>query len=884
MAQNVNGEFGEARREVVPGVNSAAVPKREAQALAQNLVMAPIPASFKAVGDADRAMAEALKWGASEMDAFDKKSKQEDILQGQAMQMQGKTLKELQDEGVSSYTEYGWRLLDAQNTAQKWYATEQEAIDQDTHKLSPEEYRDNLAKRVVGMTEGQDPNSTKLIMAAAVKYNPSVVAYQAKKNMEYREAETFRASTDTIANAKSVQEVSGRDIGKDDWLGTMTMPDSPVAKLSPARYSEALTAGIITAYENDNPLAHKWAQEGGLLDKLNSKQLTAVRSSAHQYQTRQENKFDADYTMARTKLLTDVREGRLDLVSAIEQDRSLKEARGLEYTNRDGQDVVGQATARRGELRSEARAEARADAREAKRDARAAEDAVRLAKFTIANQEDDAAFRRGDLTADQYLDRGVQRAQDLGADIAKATGRLDQDISQAATEAQKGRIDGAIVDRMIATRNFNQPGVQDKHIQLAYRTQAAQSQEKWLDKAARGEVTQEVALASAMDEAMDFRVSTGHKDAALSRLFQEQLLNANPIENGVPKPASAQALYTFVKLYEKNPEFALKHIDAADRPQMLAYAESYNPTSANALNEALQQGQANKMITDADRERYRKQAEGAKGGGWSITDGGPFSSSAKSGAIDSAVKAFMSESVSPAWELRNTLNAGYHRSFREQLASRSDWTTTQNAASANVLRAEITRVATNYLAEGHTRNPEAAVQSAWADVSQRAAIVGGKMIMLAPGSTWGEKLYGTRSAEVAPADVHDGLVHLINVTGERLFERPATERDVVRQRAGEVKIDPGGPVIDTDNPRFVEGQLLPGETGTQEQRDRVPGQSFPAAGGNWQNEGYTIHSTPSRDGMFVRLEYKDGNTSNVHYIAYEDIGKALIEEKKLRNK
>jgi len=660
----------------------------------------------------------------------------------------------LKQEGVPAYTEHGWRMMDAQTAAATWSAAVLSKVDETDHQLNPDQFRTKMTSMLADYTKGKDEESVNMIMATAMKHMPEIIETQIKKNAVYREMQTMRAGVDNVANAKSVMDTNGADTGKADWMALLTHQDSPLTKLPPPKYNEVVVSGIEKAYEQDNPNAHAWAKEAGVLDKttpgegLTAAQLTRIRQAEQGYYGRKEQQFNADYTARKFQLIENVRDGKISFIDALEEDRKLQEANGLKYTSKDANAFVTTAHQVASDARAERKAEARrlrseasADAREAEREARQREQADALAQYDIKGMALDDKLRRGELGSQEYLDqkRALADAEGLKWSTSIARG-VTSDIVSAKVERDKKLAEEVVIQNAVGRADL--AGLKPELVQRAITFADRQIQQKYTDKVARREMTQEQAQEGARTEFLDFWSRAGHVDHRVRTQLTDQLVNGSVLDSTGNVPAHKAALFdNFMRMYQKNPELALQHVGGERaKAVILGYVNAYSGNNPNAASIALRDGDGLRRMTDEDMARAREKVNAASTTDW-LKLVLPFSGEATKPTVDKLVGDFI-DNVRPSIasaalaQLRNDNTALRRNEIRDGLDTEA-----LNRAGAQ-LKGRVSEEAVRIMASGATRDANVAVRIAWSKVKDNTVILGDSAIQLPPGKTAGELLYG----------------------------------------------------------------------------------------------------------------------------------------------
>lgn len=547
-------------------------------------------------------LGEVAKFGDTALRGLIEDQKKQDFLDGQAAFAQGKTLQDFQDAGGTYYGEKGWQAMEAQNAGALWAAAEKQKIADGGAELDPAEYRTGLSKSIVELTKGRDTDSTNMVMQIANKYLPELASEQMSANLQFRRARTKASAIDSIA------VLSAADIDKEDLLGTIdrSIEGNPLSGMSDADYGEVLTQGILKAYEHDNPNAHAWLEEAGMLSgaHMSASNLAQLRSAKMQYENRMETKFNAEYTNAHHQLIKSMADGKISFPDALAQEQALQEQFGYRFDAGDAAQFeniqFGIEAQNRSEARADARqaeAEARQIDREKAREVKAQQYAMAWAQYQLDIMPFEAALASGDITPQDFLTKQQEMVLEMGLpyDQGEANAGIGA-IRQAAAQAEIVRGKQLAVDQAIAINNFE--GLTYDQQQQAVNTMRDRIGQKLQDGLAEGG-NEQALMAQAHGEWMDWLDRSGLVDARTQGVFSTFLNGGLLDQSGKIIPEAERAFAEFVAMYNTNERMAWRHVkgDGAQARvrQMLSYYTGEGDFASALLQTAAAEQAASKM-------------------------------------------------------------------------------------------------------------------------------------------------------------------------------------------------------------------------------------------------------------------------------------------------
>ena len=282
------------------------------------------------------------EWGGGKIEALANKQHEKDMLAGQMAYAQGQTLDEI-NMGGNKWALEGYKLIDAQTTSSSLLAAQQEEIAQGDYELSPDAFRDRYVARLDAALEGVDPATAALVREQMSAHVPALAAEHTTSNMKYTEQQAFDAlersfdivSRDPTATDAMVAFATGGD-------------DSPSGGLSDDRRKAATVAGVIRAFDNDNPLAFAALKSAGLLgDELDTDSQNALKAARGRFETRRRTEYDADLFNGEQAITSRVENGELEPPDAVLELSALYAEHGIRMDMADAGAIYSGAEAGR---------------------------------------------------------------------------------------------------------------------------------------------------------------------------------------------------------------------------------------------------------------------------------------------------------------------------------------------------------------------------------------------------------------------------------------------------------------------------------------------------------------------------------------------------------
>lgn len=244
-----------------------------------------------------------------------KVKQQRALVDGQMAYHQGRTLDQVQMDGDKWALE-GYRMMDAQTLASGLFAAQKQEIADGLYELDPDAYRARMMDRLDGVLSGtKDKRTAELAREQFATQLGPLAEMHTVANLAYKERKNFESVEQGI-------DVISRDKTAITQLVSMAKggPGSLTAGMSDDRRREAVVAGVIRAFENDNPLAYAaLAREGLLKDNLTTEQINRVQNSRKAYENKVRGQYNEALFNGQRELMTQIENGQADPAEAVDK-------------------------------------------------------------------------------------------------------------------------------------------------------------------------------------------------------------------------------------------------------------------------------------------------------------------------------------------------------------------------------------------------------------------------------------------------------------------------------------------------------------------------------------------------------------------------------------
>lgn len=284
-------------------------------------------------------IAQALgQYGSGLFDEAARVRQKRSLLDGQMAAQQGKSFEEL-EMGGDKWALEGYRLVEAQRMASSLLTAQQQEISQGLYEMDPDQYRAHFMNRAEGVLKNAtDPRTSELAREQLLKQMPVLVDSHLTNHMQWKENKNFDALS------QSIDTISSDPTASDTLVAfARGEPGSPTAGLSEDRRREAVTSGIVRAFENDNPAAYAVLANTGMLKEMPVAQQRSIRAAKQAFENRRRNEYDAEFITAENELMDRVSTGELQPQQAMDLYADLLAQHNITITAQEAGEVYSAA-------------------------------------------------------------------------------------------------------------------------------------------------------------------------------------------------------------------------------------------------------------------------------------------------------------------------------------------------------------------------------------------------------------------------------------------------------------------------------------------------------------------------------------------------------------
>ena len=272
-----------------------------------------------------------------ELDAAVKLQQERSQLDGAMAAQQGKSFDDVQMQGDKWALE-GYQVVQAQKLASSLLIQQQTEIAQGGYEQNPEQFRAQWMQRVDGMLGAAGSDRTRqLAKEQLLKAMPTLADSHMTQYLDYSERKNFEAlesAVDTI----SLDPTAG------DTLVAFAegAPGSATSGLSEDRRREAVTSGLVRAFENDNPAAYAVLAGTGKLKEMPVAQRQSIEAAKRSFEARNRSKYNADLVKSEAALMEQIENGDMQPAAAMEAYVDLYAQHNITITQQEAGAVYGQ--------------------------------------------------------------------------------------------------------------------------------------------------------------------------------------------------------------------------------------------------------------------------------------------------------------------------------------------------------------------------------------------------------------------------------------------------------------------------------------------------------------------------------------------------------------
>ncbi len=223
--------------------------------------------------------AELGEWADTRLTAITDAQNQRSMMDGAIAATQGQALDDLEIAGGDKWALEGHRVITAQSVSSQLQAAQIQLIEDSAFALGPDQYRAQLTEQLAGLTDGQDPETARMIQEQSASWLPELVGRQTAAHANFQEGQTFDAVI------QSLSAMSNDPQGQANLLDMATMGGA-ASGLSDARFKQALMEGIVLGFVNGNPRPYGLMKSNGLMSDMTTDQINRIEDAEKQWQSK----------------------------------------------------------------------------------------------------------------------------------------------------------------------------------------------------------------------------------------------------------------------------------------------------------------------------------------------------------------------------------------------------------------------------------------------------------------------------------------------------------------------------------------------------------------------------------------------------------------------
>lgn len=231
------------------------------------------------------AMNSIAEWGGAAIKKEAAKEWNKSLLDGQMAHQQGVAMSEIETGGDKWKLE-GYHQMEAQTLMSSFLAAQKAEIANSAYAMSPEEYRAQQVDRLGAMLEGKDPRVQDLITKQMATQMPALATAHIEANTAYSTQRTYEAAVTAVGVVSQDDTATDKLIAMADGAG--------MEGLGPNEQREALTEGIIAAFQSGNPNAYIHLKTAGKLDGFTPEQLQRIEGGRSGFMQKQRETWSVD--------------------------------------------------------------------------------------------------------------------------------------------------------------------------------------------------------------------------------------------------------------------------------------------------------------------------------------------------------------------------------------------------------------------------------------------------------------------------------------------------------------------------------------------------------------------------------------------------------------
>lgn len=208
---------------------------------------------FKDLSNGERLLKEAGKFGDIAYEKYQKKRKEEEIVNAQLAYTQGVTEGQLAQMGASSDALEAYRGLQLKDAANQKYLQLEQNISVEDHKLTTDQFRKKLQatfKEDSAYLDNTDDSTRALAAELHINMGSKLIQQHAVQHAQYKQKASFDAATNFVINESKVSEPSDlRDLINNFNEVTPLLDDAQRRKVLQSAVTQTLNEGSYALYD-----------------------------------------------------------------------------------------------------------------------------------------------------------------------------------------------------------------------------------------------------------------------------------------------------------------------------------------------------------------------------------------------------------------------------------------------------------------------------------------------------------------------------------------------------------------------------------------------------------------------------------------------------------
>lgn len=252
------------------------------------------------------------------------------MLDGAMSQMQGKAFEEVKT-GGDKWALEGFRVVEAQSMASSLLVAQREEIAQGGYEQDPDQFRATQMDRAEAvLTAASDPRVADMAREQLLKQMPVLVEDHMTQNIAFKErknAEALELAVGTISldptSADALVSFARGGAG------------SATAGLSEDKRRLAVTAGLVRAFNDDNPSAYAVLANAGVVKELPVEMQQQIMTAKAQAEDRARKKYNPEYIKQSDALMEKIALGVIEPQTGMDMQAQLMADHGLTMTQQE---------------------------------------------------------------------------------------------------------------------------------------------------------------------------------------------------------------------------------------------------------------------------------------------------------------------------------------------------------------------------------------------------------------------------------------------------------------------------------------------------------------------------------------------------------------------